>query len=113
MDILINETLTVICPVAAFPVPEVFWLREDDSPVQPSSRVVFAPHGGVPAAILKISNLTKEDLGVYVCVAENSVGRMKKEFRVGLDGGALSDHAHAGLMSIFMGLCVALLMMVE
>lgn len=112
MELLINETLTVTCPVAAFPSPEVFWLRgEDDSPVQKSSRVMFADYDGVTDATLMISNLTKDDLGVYVCVAENSVGRMKKEFRIGLVGGALSGHAHAGLLSVFIGLCVAVLFM--
>ena len=111
VEILINETLTVTCPVTAFPPPDVFWLREDDSPVQKSTRVMFADYNGVTDATLMISNLTKEDLGVYVCVAENPVGRMKKEFRVGLIGGALSDHAHAGLLSVFIGLCLAALLM--
>ncbi|XP_070182638.1 neural cell adhesion molecule 1-like [Littorina saxatilis] len=109
VETLINDTLSLVCPVAAYPPPEVYWLRDDDSPVPRSARNLFAESHGLQDATLTVIDVTKTDLGVYVCVAENSVGKMVKEFHVGLVGGASFGHAHAGLWSVLIGFCVSVL----
>ncbi|KAL8625417.1 hypothetical protein ACOMHN_018562 [Nucella lapillus] len=88
VDGSVNSSVALTCPVAAFPLPKVYWLRGDDSPVEPSSRVAYANYNGVTGAKLTISSMTKQDFGVYECVAENSVGRLVKEFKVAVAGGS-------------------------
>ncbi|XP_076465620.1 lachesin-like [Babylonia areolata] len=107
---VINGTLTLTCPVAAFPLPEVYWLRGDDSPVLPSSRLAYAAYEGVADAKLTIANLTKQDFGVYNCVAQNSVGRLVKEFKVTVAGARSSfDFARSAVLVVSCACLVVLL----
>ncbi|KAK7486784.1 hypothetical protein BaRGS_00021931 [Batillaria attramentaria] len=108
VDILLNETLTITCPVAGYPRPVVFWLRDGDTEVKASDRVTLSSYGDVAGARIMIKNLTSSDLGEYTCAAENSIGRMVKEFQVGPVGAAVSERV-AGLMNVVFGVLVAVL----
>lgn len=90
LEILLNGTVTLHCPVIGYPTPELYWIRHDDAPVGKTSRITYGKLHGVPDASLRITNLSENDLGLYRCVAENGIGRLVKDFRVGLVGGATS-----------------------
>lgn len=52
---------------AGFPVPELHWSREDNRPL--GSNVEQLPGG-----LLRLSNITVNDGGAYICSASNEVG---------------------------------------
>lgn len=108
VDILLNQTLSITCPVAGYPSPTVNWLRGGDTDLKADGRITFASHGKVMAATLVITNLTASDLGEYACEAENDMGRVVKEFQVGLVGAAVSERS-PGVLSVLAGTLVAIL----
>ncbi|XP_076444360.1 protein turtle-like [Babylonia areolata] len=109
----LNSTLTLRCPVHGHPVPHVFWLHPGDLPLQPSPRHTYAPYNDVTDAILTMTNVTENDLGIYHCVARNGIGQLSKKFHVGLGvSGALSQHVQHGGRTrvVVVGLSIAVVL---
>ena len=63
--IKIGESAKFTCITSGFPVPQLTWWKLNDS--LPTSSTV---HGGV----MKITNATEKDAGMYVCSALNDEG---------------------------------------
>ncbi|KAL8613395.1 hypothetical protein ACOMHN_057115 [Nucella lapillus] len=107
----LNGTVTLHCLAQAHPDPQVFWLHPGDTPLQPSPGISYSQYRGVPDAVLTISGVTRNDLGLYNCVVKNSIGQLFKEFRVGLVSGAPSVQAPTGqLVIVGVGFSVVMLL---
>ncbi|XP_067214275.1 basement membrane-specific heparan sulfate proteoglycan core protein isoform X33 [Linepithema humile] len=52
---------------AGFPVPELHWSRQDGRPFTPNIEQL-------PGGLLRLSNITTNDGGAYICSASNEVG---------------------------------------
>lgn len=66
-----GDDATLICNVSGHPKPSVIWRRnglviEDEETMKYSEPVV---------GLLRINNTTKEDTGIYTCIASNSKGK--------------------------------------
>ncbi|KAH9405058.1 Roundabout 1 [Tyrophagus putrescentiae] len=66
---LSNEAAEIHCKVGGDPLPKVTWRREGNK--IPTSRTIFTEDKSI-----RISHVTEEDEGVYVCEAENLVGQI-------------------------------------
>lgn len=66
-----GETFTLSCNATGVPAPKVSWRRENNG---------LLPTGGVVAKgnSITIYNATKDDRGIYYCIADNSVGKPAK-----------------------------------
>ncbi|PVD19680.1 hypothetical protein C0Q70_20170 [Pomacea canaliculata] len=94
VQVYLNDSLYLTCPVKGYPSPEVYWLHNGDTPVSPSTRVTMSTYEDVAGARLSVRNLTTADMGLYRCAAENGLGRVVKTFHVGVTGGALTCTGH-------------------
>lgn len=67
-----GDTFTLTCNATGFPPPKVSWRRENNG---------LLPTGGVVAKgnSITIYNATKEDRGIYYCIADNTVGKAAKK----------------------------------
>lgn len=63
-----GDTFTLSCNASGVPAPKISWRRENNG---------LLPTGGVVAKgnTITIYNATKDDRGIYYCIADNSVGR--------------------------------------
>lgn len=63
-----GDTFTLSCNATGFPQPKISWRRENNG---------LLPTGGVVAkgGTITIYNATKDDRGIYYCIADNSVGK--------------------------------------
>lgn len=66
-----GDTFTLTCHAIGYPPPKMSWRRENNG---------LMPTGGVVAKgnSITIYNATKEDRGIYYCIADNSVGKPAK-----------------------------------
>lgn len=63
-----GETFTLMCNATGFPTPKISWRRENNG---------LLPTGGTVAKgnSITIYNATKDDRGIYYCIADNRVGK--------------------------------------
>lgn len=63
-----GDTFTLSCSATGFPTPKISWSRENNG---------LLPTGGTVAKgnAVTIYNATKDDRGIYYCIADNSVGK--------------------------------------
>ena len=75
-----RNTITITCEAFGYPPPSVWWDRIDETL---SDRVSLSDNVSVPTGYgnvtrvsvnLTITNTSREDSGVYMCSANNSVG---------------------------------------
>lgn len=66
-----GETFTLSCNATGVPTPRISWRRENNG---------LLPTGGVVAKgnSITIYNATKDDRGIYYCIADNAVGKAAK-----------------------------------
>uniref|UniRef100_A0A6G1SNJ7 Lachesin n=1 Tax=Aceria tosichella TaxID=561515 RepID=A0A6G1SNJ7_9ACAR len=66
-----GETFTLTCNATGVPLPKISWRRENNG---------LLPTGGVVAKgnTITIYNATKDDRGIYYCIADNQVGKPAK-----------------------------------
>lgn len=66
-----GETFTLSCSATGAPAPKISWRRENNG---------LFPTGGVVAKgnTITIFNATKDDRGIYYCIAENDVGQTRR-----------------------------------
>ncbi|XP_014664691.1 PREDICTED: lachesin-like [Priapulus caudatus] len=62
-----NQTVVLTCSATGFPPPTLYWQKEDQS-LLPTGE---SQHWN---STMIIDRITKEDRGIYVCVADNQVG---------------------------------------
>lgn len=76
-----NDTVELNCPVLGYPIPGIEWLK-DSIPINKSAVItgrkrrnsdeVFGPKYAIRGNKLIIIQVTKEDQGMYRCIARNS-----------------------------------------
>lgn len=66
-----GETFSLTCNATGVPAPKISWRRENNG---------LLPTGGVVAKgnSITIYNATKDDRGIYYCIADNNVGKPAK-----------------------------------
>jgi Immunoglobulin I-set domain len=82
MELVVGETVTLKCVTSGDPSPKVRWLRvpfDDDETVNASLTTIEESNAddrvSVDGGLLVIKNVTLDDEGMYVCEAENTVGK--------------------------------------
>ena len=76
-----DTILVISCPVAGFPFPVVIW--EKDGKAVTSGDIAVLKDNATTLAY-RLSSL--DDYGVFVCVAANSAGTVRKESIVNIAG---------------------------
>ena len=74
-----GERVIVYCSAAGRPSPSVHWARETKTGVRVSFAKIATPDGR-----LVFPSLSKENEGIYQCVAENALGKMSLRIRVSI-----------------------------
>ncbi|KAJ0172778.1 hypothetical protein K1T71_011917 [Dendrolimus kikuchii] len=72
-NVLIGNNITITCDVVGFPIPVITWEVRGDVLNENTSTVSFNDFGN-----LYVKNVTFDNEGEYVCVAENLAGIAKK-----------------------------------
>lgn len=65
----LGEPWNAICKATGNPAPRIEWRKKDSNDILPTRQL------GSKGVVLKIDTLAVKDLGIYLCVAENSVGK--------------------------------------
>ena len=74
---ILNEDDNITCAATGYPVPDIVWLNNDGSQVDENRLVI---NNVMATATVNLSSVsvsmivTRNDTGVYMCVANNSVG---------------------------------------
>ncbi|XP_063796713.1 neural cell adhesion molecule L1-like protein isoform X2 [Pseudophryne corroboree] len=71
-----GEVLMLECIAEGLPSPTIEWKKEEDNSLR--HHVVFESYGKV----LKITNVTEKDHGIYHCAARNELGSDQRSFHV-------------------------------
>lgn len=66
-EVDIGENLNLTCIAQGYPKPKIAWIRADAKPLQHD----LAKYDG---SVLQLKNVTKQDRGVYKCLATNLIG---------------------------------------
>ena len=74
-----TESLNLQCPSTGYPDPTVVWRKV--SGILPKERMKTEDKGK-----LVITDLTKADNGVYICIAANGIGSDSRNFTVFVQG---------------------------
>ncbi|XP_060056373.1 hemicentin-2 isoform X2 [Erinaceus europaeus] len=77
VTVTINNPISLICEVLAFPSPTITWMK-DGAPFQASDNIQLLP--GTQG--LQILNAQREDAGQYTCVVTNELGEAMKNYHV-------------------------------
>ncbi|CAD5123226.1 DgyrCDS11587 [Dimorphilus gyrociliatus] len=78
LTVLENETVSMHCPITGYPIPVVNWFFKGSQIPSNSRRIVTFLDGQE----LRITNVRRKEAGDYACVAQNSVGEVKKRFHL-------------------------------
>ena len=76
----LTENSNITCTATGYPVPDIVWLNNYDGSVVNASRLITVTDSVTTADIGNLSSVsvsllvTRNDAGVYTCVANNSVG---------------------------------------
>ncbi|KAE9418760.1 hypothetical protein Angca_003374 [Angiostrongylus cantonensis] len=78
----LGEQVTFVCRARGVPRPEITWFYEGSVIPHIRGRFLVSDDG----AELTISKVTRQDEGVYSCMAGNSVGAMMADAKLSVDG---------------------------
>lgn len=78
-----NDVLELKCKVTGEPKPTIQWFK-DNKEIKPTSLTKLTQDG--PVCVLKTSKFSKNEVGVYKCVATNPAGSAECEATVSLEG---------------------------
>ena len=76
-----NRTVILECPVSGVPEPTVKWLI-NNQPVRETKRLLLQNNNRA----LEIHRAQVEDSAIYMCVAENEAGELRKKFSLEVQG---------------------------
>ena len=74
---ILNEDDNITCAATGYPVPDIVWLNNDGSQVDENRLVINNVMATATVNLPSVSVsmiVTRNDTGVYMCVANNSVG---------------------------------------
>lgn len=73
MEINSGEIVELPCKVTGDPEPQIIWMQNSNEiPIDENSHYEILNNG-----VLRINHVTKDDIGVYECMARNSIGEIK------------------------------------
>ncbi|XP_011707109.1 PREDICTED: lachesin-like [Wasmannia auropunctata] len=76
-DLIVPEgsTAKLVCKARGYPKPKIVWQREDGAEI--FSRVgpykIKVKESSVEGEVLTLSNVTRDEMGIYLCIANNNV----------------------------------------
>ena len=82
MTVKEKQNVTLPCKAAGFPPPVITWYKDGD--VIEEERRQFKKRN------LEINEIQFEDRGVYVCIAENLLGRIRTSVNVTVKGNCIN-----------------------
>ena len=74
---IVEEGDNITCTATGYPVPDIVWLNNDESVVDENRLINDSVMATVTDNLFSVSVsmiVTRNDTGVYTCVANNSVG---------------------------------------
>ena len=94
---VVGETLFATCRVIADPPAAFLWFRGDQllnnsNQSRIAVSVLLLSNNMTTSSRLTVANVTSEDVGVYTCVAVNSLGNDSRSFQVNTVGMSISYH---------------------
>ncbi|XP_063851620.1 lachesin-like isoform X2 [Scylla paramamosain] len=77
-DVMVPEgsNAALSCHAKGYPVPKITWVREDKKPLSLRTNDVAKPkvkHMNYEGAVLNLTQITRSDMGPYLCIANNNV----------------------------------------
>lgn len=90
-DVVMGETLSATCRAIADPHAAILWFRGDQllnnmKQSHITVSVLLTNDSMTTSSGLKVASFTSEDVGVYSCVAVNSLGNDSRSFQVNAVG---------------------------
>lgn len=80
---ILNKPVTISCPVSGVPPPLVKWYKDGKLLKATSDPNIML---SLDSRHLKIFRTQVSDAGIYICKAENDVGKIEKEFILNVQG---------------------------
>ncbi|CAH0605510.1 unnamed protein product [Chrysodeixis includens] len=76
LGVYVGETMLLECKIEAYPTPTVYWTHIDLTKLYNGSKyqMSITSQGYKHTAVLKVKNVSRDDIGSYYCYAENSMG---------------------------------------
>ena len=75
--VTLGEPWNAICKATGNPAPRIEWRKKYSNHSLPTRQ------RSSKGVVLKIDSLAEKDLGIYLCVAENSVGKDNASIELG------------------------------
>ncbi|XP_028026040.1 lachesin-like [Bombyx mandarina] len=77
----IGDTINLHCKIEAFPPPVITWTHQDTIKLQNGTKyqVITESKSYKHTVILRVYNVSREDIGSYYCCAENQLGSSKDD----------------------------------
>ena len=94
---VVGEILLATCRAIADPQAAFLWFRGDQLLTNSNQSriavsVLLTSDSTTTSSGLTVANVTSEDVGVYTCVAVNSLGNDSRSFQVNTVGMSVSFH---------------------
>ncbi|XP_064597932.1 roundabout homolog 2-like [Liolophura sinensis] len=113
-----GENLTLMCEISGRPFPVVYWYRADDDMRWPAESIsaddrILAQWRNLTSLELLIRNITSNDEGHYVCVAQNMGGSRNASLDVEIKesqqaGDNLGNHQNSNVLNAAWGVLLGI-----
>ncbi|XP_047984317.1 protein amalgam-like isoform X2 [Leguminivora glycinivorella] len=77
----LGQTVLLKCQIEAYPTPNVYWTHININRIQNGSKyqTLIKSNSYKHTAVLKIDDVSRDDIGAYQCVAENVLGTARDD----------------------------------
>ncbi|CAH1647036.1 unnamed protein product [Spodoptera littoralis] len=84
LGVYVGDTMLLKCKIEANPTPNVYWTHIDFNKLYNGSKhqMSITSQGYKHTAVLRVRNMSREDIGSYYCYAENSMGSTRDDVTV-------------------------------
>ncbi|KAF9814880.1 hypothetical protein SFRURICE_016725 [Spodoptera frugiperda] len=84
LGVYVGDTMQLKCKIEANPTPNVYWTHIDFNKLYNGSKhqMSITSQGYKHVAVLRVRNMSRDDIGSYYCYAENSMGSTRDDVTV-------------------------------